>query len=152
MTEILPVAIATAAEKLAHEGLGDLLGSPLTGARIADDGGADAVRSRAVPSSQRGGIFNVTDAEPVVLDDALRETLAERHLGASPLYLPLRAVLPLAALAEGAFLLANSSRPPRLTRYAIGHLAVERTLDITAARRDLGYAPAATSFRGAARW
>ncbi|HXA57897.1 MAG TPA: class I adenylate-forming enzyme family protein [Streptosporangiaceae bacterium] len=38
MTEILPVAIATAAEKLAHDGLGDLLGSPLTGARIADDG------------------------------------------------------------------------------------------------------------------
>lgn len=106
----------------------------------------------AACSSRRGGIFNVTDAEPVVLDEALREILAERHLTASPLYLPLRAVLPLAALAEGAFLLANSSRPPRLTRYAIGHLAVERTLDITAARRDLGYAPAATSFRGAARW
>jgi hypothetical protein len=40
----------------------------------------------------------------------------------------------------------------RLTRYALSHLAVERTLDLTAARRDLGYAPAPTSFAGAAFW
>ncbi|TDC68829.1 long-chain fatty acid--CoA ligase [Actinomadura sp. GC306] len=40
MTEILPVAIASAEEKLAHAGSGDLLGAPLpgVGARIADDG------------------------------------------------------------------------------------------------------------------
>ncbi len=40
MTEILPVAIASAEEKLAHTGSGDLLGAPLpgVGARVADDG------------------------------------------------------------------------------------------------------------------
>ncbi|XRQ04150.1 class I adenylate-forming enzyme family protein [Actinomadura welshii] len=40
MTEILPVAIASAEEKLAHAGSGDLLGEPLpgVGARIAEDG------------------------------------------------------------------------------------------------------------------
>ena len=40
MTEILPVAIASAAEKLAHGSPGDLLGAPLpgVGARLADDG------------------------------------------------------------------------------------------------------------------
>jgi acyl-CoA synthetase (AMP-forming)/AMP-acid ligase II len=40
MTEILPVAIASADEKLAHAASGDLLGAPLpgVGARIADDG------------------------------------------------------------------------------------------------------------------
>ncbi len=40
MTEILPVAIATAQEKLAHEGPGDLVGPPLPGvaARIDDEG------------------------------------------------------------------------------------------------------------------
>ncbi|TDC40812.1 long-chain fatty acid--CoA ligase [Actinomadura sp. KC345] len=40
MTEILPVAIASAEEKLAHTGSGDLLGAPLpgVGARLADDG------------------------------------------------------------------------------------------------------------------
>ncbi|TDC89248.1 class I adenylate-forming enzyme family protein [Actinomadura sp. 7K507] len=40
MTEVLPVAIASAREKLAHTGSGDLLGAPLpgVGARLADDG------------------------------------------------------------------------------------------------------------------
>ncbi|WP_026401150.1 class I adenylate-forming enzyme family protein [Actinomadura rifamycini] len=40
MTEILPVAIASAEEKLAFAGPGDLLGTPLpgVGARVADDG------------------------------------------------------------------------------------------------------------------
>ncbi|TDB87573.1 long-chain fatty acid--CoA ligase [Actinomadura sp. KC216] len=40
MTEILPVAIASAEEKLAHTAPGDLLGAPLpgVGARLADDG------------------------------------------------------------------------------------------------------------------
>ncbi|MFI0411450.1 class I adenylate-forming enzyme family protein [Actinomadura sp. 3N508] len=40
MTEILPVAIASAEEKLAHTASGDLLGAPLpgVGARLADDG------------------------------------------------------------------------------------------------------------------
>ena len=40
MTEIVPVAVASAQEKLAHTGGGDLLGEPLPGvsARIAEDG------------------------------------------------------------------------------------------------------------------
>jgi len=40
MTEIVPVAVASAQEKLAHEGGGDLLGEPLPGisVRVADDG------------------------------------------------------------------------------------------------------------------
>ncbi len=40
MTEIVPVAIASAQEKLAHQGGGDLLGEPLPwiSARVADDG------------------------------------------------------------------------------------------------------------------
>ncbi|WP_027345632.1 NAD-dependent epimerase/dehydratase family protein [Hamadaea tsunoensis] len=92
------------------------------------------------------GVFNVTDAEPVVLDDALRAILAARGIAARPVYLPLRLAWPLAALAE------TVSRRPRLTRYAAGHLAVERTLDLTAARVTLGYTPDMTSFDGAGSW
>lgn len=98
------------------------------------------------------GVFNVTDAEPVVIDAAFRQILAARGVRARPVYVPLRAVWPLAAAAEGAFLLARRGRPPRLTRYALGHLAVERTLDIEAARDRLGYDPEPTSFDGAAAW
>jgi acyl-CoA synthetase (AMP-forming)/AMP-acid ligase II len=40
MTEILPIAVTSAEDKLAHQGDGDLLGEPLPGvrARVADDG------------------------------------------------------------------------------------------------------------------
>ncbi|MFI6604092.1 NAD-dependent epimerase/dehydratase family protein [Nonomuraea sp. NPDC050536] len=92
------------------------------------------------------GVYNVTDAEPVILDDALREILRERGIDATPRYLPVGLANAVAALSE------TFSRTPRLTRYAVGHLAVERTLDITAARERLGYSPAATSFAGASAW
>ncbi|HUR03190.1 MAG TPA: NAD(P)-dependent oxidoreductase [Nonomuraea sp.] len=92
------------------------------------------------------GTYNVTDAEPVALDDALRAVLREKGIDATPLYLPRRLAHGLAAISE------TLSREPRLTRYAVGHLAVERTLDITAARERLGYSPSPTSFAGAASW
>ncbi|MEU5881842.1 NAD-dependent epimerase/dehydratase family protein [Spirillospora sp. NPDC047279] len=98
------------------------------------------------------GVYNVTDAEPVALGDAFREILAERGVRARPVFLPARALRPVAAAVEGAFMLARRPEPPRLTRYAISHLAVERTLDITAARDVLGYDPKPTSFAGAADW
>ncbi|TDB92616.1 NAD(P)-dependent oxidoreductase [Actinomadura sp. 7K534] len=98
------------------------------------------------------GVFNVADAAPVTIDDAFREILRERGVRARPVYVPAAVARPLAALAEGAFLLANRPEPPRITRYAISHLAVERTLDITAAREVLGYDPRPTTFAGAAGW
>lgn len=98
------------------------------------------------------GVFNIADAEPVTIDDAFREILRERGIRARPVYIPDRVAHPLATVAEGVFLLARRPEPPRLTRYAISHLAVERTLDTTAAREALGYDPAPTSFAGAARW
>ncbi|NEA26460.1 NAD-dependent epimerase/dehydratase family protein [Actinomadura bangladeshensis] len=98
------------------------------------------------------GVFNIADAAPVVIDDAFREILRERRVEARPVYLPAAVARPLAAAAEGAFLLARRPEPPRLTRYAISHLAVERTLDIEAARKTLGFDPHETTFAGAADW
>lgn len=98
------------------------------------------------------GVFNVTDAEPLVIDDAFAMLLEERRLTARRVYLPLKAMKPVAAAMEGAFLLSGTSKAPRLTRYALGHLAVERTLDISAARERLGYSPERTSFAGASSW
>ncbi|MFA1544708.1 NAD-dependent epimerase/dehydratase family protein [Actinomadura chokoriensis] len=98
------------------------------------------------------GVFNIADASPVTIDDAFRDILRERGIKARPLYVPTRIARPLATLAEGAYLLARRPQPPRITRYAIGHLALERTLDITAARQVLGYDPRPTSFAGAAGW
>ncbi|MFC4905987.1 NAD-dependent epimerase/dehydratase family protein [Actinomadura gamaensis] len=98
------------------------------------------------------GVYNITDAEPITLDSALRTLLRERDIDARPLYLPHRPTRALAAAVEAAFLLARSPRPPRLTRYAISHLAQERTYDITAARNAFAYAPTPTSFTSASTW
>jgi 2-alkyl-3-oxoalkanoate reductase len=111
----------------------------------------------AATADDVSGVFNITDAEPTVLDDALRTILAARAIAATPYYLPYRIAYPVAAVVETAARLAvragrPNTRPPRLTRYAVRHLALERTLDISAARAELGYVPAPTSFEGADRW
>ena len=113
-------------------------------------GGATPHTPRNRPVSS--GVFNIADAAPVTIDEAFREILRERGIRARPVYIPAGVARPLAALAEGAFLLAGRPEPPRITRYAISHLALERTLDITAAREVLGYDPAPTSFAGAVGW
>lgn len=101
-------------------------------------------------SSGVSGTFNVTDAEPLALDAALRMFLAARGVAATPAYIPTRVALPLASLAES--VARFTGRPPRLTRYAVRHSALERTFDLTAARDRLGYEPAPTSFEGADAW
>jgi nucleoside-diphosphate-sugar epimerase len=100
------------------------------------------------------GVFNVTDAKPVALIDALTAVLAECGLSGQVRIraVPVGLAVAAAAVAEAAYRVVRSPTPPRLTRYAIGQVAVERTLDITAARTRLGYRPAPTSFSGAAHW
>lgn len=100
----------------------------------------------------RPGVYNVADSSPVVLESAVRDLLRERGLDVRIRHLPLRLAWSLAAVVEPVWRLMGRAEPPRLTRYAISHLASERTLDITAARTHLGYEPAPTSFAGAATW
>jgi len=45
-----------------------------------------------------------------------------------------------------------TGRRPRLTRYAVSQLGLERTLDLTAARTRLDYRPAPTNLVGAESW
>lgn len=100
----------------------------------------------AASASGVSGVFNVTDAEPVRLVDALEAVLAERSMRAEVRFVPLAVAWPLAWVAE------RVHDQPRLTRYAVTHLARERTLDITRARTILSYRPEPTSFAGAATW
>lgn len=98
------------------------------------------------------GVYNVGDAEPVTLDAALGTLLAERGLDVTVRHLPLRVAWALAGAAEEACRALRRPDPPRLTRYAVSQLGMERTLDLTAARTRLGLDPPPTSFAGAARW
>jgi len=98
------------------------------------------------------GTYNIADAEPVPVEKALRMLITERGLDVRIRHLPLRPLWTVAAAAEWIYRVAGSKRPPRLTRYAISHLAMERTLDLTAARERLGFHPTPTTFQGAGGW
>lgn len=98
------------------------------------------------------GVFNVTDAEPVLLADALTRILAERAIPARVRFVPFAVAWPIACVASIARQALRLRTPPRLTKYAVSHLAYERTLDISAARKVLGYDPLPTNFTGAAEW
>jgi 2-alkyl-3-oxoalkanoate reductase len=107
---------------------------------------------RACDRTAPPGVYNVGDAEPVALVEAVSAVLAERGLDIGIRFVPVGPAWALAALTERAARMARRTTPPRLTRYAVSHLGYERTLDLTAARTRLGLHPAPTSFAGAADW
>jgi nucleoside-diphosphate-sugar epimerase len=98
------------------------------------------------------GVFNVGDDAPVLLSEVLTELLAKKGRSDVTLHrIPYRAAFALASAVELAHRLNHRGRP-RVTRYAVSQLGLERTLDLTAARRQLGYLPKPTSLAGAERW
>jgi hypothetical protein len=96
------------------------------------------------------GTYNIADDVPVLLSAVLREFLERRGVTARIVPIPYGAAFALAGSMEAAARLTR--RRPRLTRYAVSQLGMERTLDLTAARDRLGYRPAPTSLEGAERW
>jgi nucleoside-diphosphate-sugar epimerase len=93
------------------------------------------------PSSTLGKKYNLTNGEPMPL-----WPLIERLCGALGYEFPRRQIsyslaLWLAGVLEGISLLLPGQPEPFLTRYMVGVLAKSTTLDISAARRDLGYQP-----------
>jgi nucleoside-diphosphate-sugar epimerase len=97
-----------------------------------------------------GGVYFVTDGEPVVF----REFLT-RMLGTQGLTVPDRSVPPAVARAAAAAseriwrLLKRPGSPP-LTRFAVWVSSQECTIDISRAERELGYRPVTTREEGLA--
>lgn len=97
------------------------------------------------------GTYNVGDDTEVLLSAVLAEFLARRgradvELTSIPYRVAFAAAGGLEALAR-----VRGGRP-RLTRYAVSQLGLERTLDLSAARQTLGYHPGPTTLVGAEDW
>ena len=87
------------------------------------------------------GTFNIADlAEPTV-DELLRQILSAAGLQPRIAYVPTAAAWPLGQAMEVVWSVFGLSHPPRLTRYVVSQLSHEGTLDLSAARARLGYAP-----------
>ncbi|MBL0887662.1 NAD-dependent epimerase/dehydratase family protein [Myceligenerans indicum] len=97
-------------------------------------------------------VANVADAEPVLLRQIVELLMLARgrNVRVVPVPVPERTALRAAALAERAAALAG--KEPRLSRYSLSHLAMERTYDLTVLRDRLGVEPPETSILGAGFW
>ncbi len=95
------------------------------------------------------GIYNVGDDTEVLLSAVLREFLARRgRADVAITAIPYHAAFAAAAAAERLHLVTRLGRP-RITRYAVSQLGLERTLDLSAARDRVGFRPRPTSLEGA---
>jgi nucleoside-diphosphate-sugar epimerase len=95
-----------------------------------------------------GGVYFVTDGEPVVFRDFVTRLLETQGVDAPTRSLPRPVASALAAAGETAWrLLPLPGRPP-LTRFAVWVSGLETTIDITRAREELGYQPVTTIDQG----
>ncbi len=95
----------------------------------------------AATKGPAGGVYFVTDGEPVVFRDFLT-----RMIGTQGVEIPDKSVPPAVAGAaaraiEGIWRLLRRSSDPPLTRFAVWASSQECTIDISRAERELGYRP-----------
>lgn len=117
---------------------------------------AAAVESALKPHVPADGrSFNITNGEPMPVAELLSMLFASLRLQVRTVQLSRGAALALARMAEWAAHVRPGSPEPRLTRYGVGVLGFSQTLDIRAARQQLGYAPHVSVAEGIerfARW
>jgi nucleoside-diphosphate-sugar epimerase len=95
----------------------------------------------AATKAPPGGVYFVTDGEPVVFREFITRMLATQGVDAPDKSIPHRVAAAGAAGTERAWrLLRRPSRPP-ITRLAVWVSSQECTLDISRARSELGYSP-----------
>ena len=97
-----------------------------------------------------GGVYFVTDGEPVVFRDFLERMLATQGVSMPDKSVPAGVARAAAATAERAWRLLRRPGPPPLTGFAVWVSSKECTLDISRARTELGYEPVRTRDEGLA--
>jgi nucleoside-diphosphate-sugar epimerase len=97
-----------------------------------------------------GGVYFVTDSEPVVFREFLTELLATQGVRAPTRTLPVALALAVAAVGEAAWRALPLPSSPPITRFAAWISSQECTIRIDRARRELGYEPQKTRADGLA--
>lgn len=99
---------------------------------------------RALAYNGPGRVFNVADAEPVVLNDLLTALLVAMGREPRLVHLPVGPAWRVAAALERVAAWGGDVWEPSLTRYAVAQMSRTCMLDLTRARAELGYHPTVT--------
>jgi nucleoside-diphosphate-sugar epimerase len=101
-------------------------------------------------SSDADGVFNITNCQPLTVAELTAMIVKAMQIKARAISVPYGLMRALAAIADG--VAGLTGREPKLTRYSVGLLNFNQTLDITRARSVLGYSPAVSVSEGLARY
>lgn len=93
------------------------------------------------PETLLGRKYNITNGEPLPLWGLIRQVCEALGYAYPQKRIPYPAAIGLATVLEVVSRILPGQPEPLLTRYMVGVLAKSTTLDISAACRDLGYAP-----------
>jgi nucleoside-diphosphate-sugar epimerase len=104
----------------------------------------------AATRAPAGGVYFVTDGEPVVFRDFLTEMLATQGVEISDKSVPPRVAGAAARAAEAVWRALRRPGNPPLTRFAVWVSSQECTIDISRAKRELGYRPVTSREEGLA--
>ncbi|MCC6736883.1 MAG: NAD-dependent epimerase/dehydratase family protein [Bauldia sp.] len=95
-----------------------------------------------------GKAYVITGGEDVRIWDVIKDIIARSGFKAPSRKLPLGRAMRAATVLEAAWKRLHLPGEPPLTKYTAGILGLSQTYDISAARRDLGYAPKMPIARG----
>lgn len=101
--------------------------------------------------SLSGRVYFISQDEPVPLWEMIDRILAAGGLGPVRKTIAPGAARFAGALCEGIYKLLGIKSEPPMTRFVAGELATSHWFDISAAKRDLGYAPIVSTEEGLAR-
>ncbi|WP_224241405.1 NAD-dependent epimerase/dehydratase family protein [Hyalangium gracile] len=144
---ILPLLVARArAKRLSIIGSGD---------NVQDFTYVENVVHAALLARDAAGVsgrtYFITNGEPIRVWDFIRRALEGLGIAPPTRRVPLAVARTVAAGLEALYRLVPALGEPPLTRYTVSLVGVNQTLDITAARRELGYAPRVSLDEGLAR-
>lgn len=88
-----------------------------------------------------GRAYHISNGEAYTFSELMEKLFAMLDISLHIRRIPYKAAYSLAALLELAYTVLHLKGEPPLTRYTVGSIGVTHTLDISLARRYLGYAP-----------
>ena len=102
----------------------------------------DALLAAGIASEKVSGKkYNITNGQPVTVAEFLRNVFDVMGVATKFRSIPYSVGLAAATSSEMIALLRGGHREPKITRYAVGLLSKDQTLDISAAKNDLAYTP-----------